>query len=234
MQIFRERGSPNEVILDNAASFKSCEFKDFADSWKVNLNYRCANRPEGNSIVERNHRVIKRMASRCKKSALDMVFWYNNSPKEGIESSSVPSNQLYQYEITIDKFFKDNNDVAIHQDNQGMKFQVGDSVYVKPANMKCSTVWPIGKVTKVISTDKFEIDGVPRHISHLRRCNVQNSATEDLDDAHEKHENTSCGIEIQIESENDSIEEPDTTESHGNDTVVTRNLRNLPVPDYPT
>ena len=40
----------------------------------------------GNGVVERNHGTIKRMAARSNNSVLDMVHWYNTTPKYGTNS----------------------------------------------------------------------------------------------------------------------------------------------------
>ena len=64
LEVFRERGPPEQLLLDNAAVFKSRRFIDFCERWGVSVNYRAAYRPSGNGIVERHHRTIKRMAAR--------------------------------------------------------------------------------------------------------------------------------------------------------------------------
>lgn len=57
--IFLERGAPVELLTDNAASFRSSTFRDFAKRWGMALRYRCANVPSGNAISERCHRTVK-------------------------------------------------------------------------------------------------------------------------------------------------------------------------------
>lgn len=94
--IFLERGPPNELLLDNASVFRSEQFQTFIASWKVKLIYRCAHRPSGNGIVERNHRSIKRMAARSKKSVLQMVRYYNLAPSQG--TNKPPYTLMYSYQ----------------------------------------------------------------------------------------------------------------------------------------
>jgi hypothetical protein len=52
-------------------------------------------RPEGNGIIERSHRTIKRIAERSKINPLEAVYWYNFSPKDGIKEESVPYKSIY-------------------------------------------------------------------------------------------------------------------------------------------
>ena len=89
--IFREHGPPEELLMDNGASFRSAQLLALCDKWNVKTTYRCAYRPSGNGVVERCHRTIKSMAAKSGGDPLDMVFWYNVSPKNGLEELSVPS-----------------------------------------------------------------------------------------------------------------------------------------------
>lgn len=158
-QIFKEFGPPSEILLDNSTSFRSSDFKELCSFWKINLLYRCAYRPSGNGIVERNHRTIKRMSARSGKNILSMVRMYNLAPTS---SGKAPSEHLFQrrwrYPLMYkqDEFFENRN------------FFVGQKVFVKPANAKCFTKWPIGTVTRVSSEWSIEIDGYPRHVSDIR------------------------------------------------------------------
>ena len=60
--------------------------------------FRAAYRPSGNGIVERHHRTIKAIAERGKISPLEAVYWYNMSPRSGIDPSTVPQRAIYRYE----------------------------------------------------------------------------------------------------------------------------------------
>ena len=47
-------------------------------------------------------------------------------------------------------------------------YDVGDSVWVKPPEARCHTKYKLGTVTKVISEQSMEVDGMPRHVRDLR------------------------------------------------------------------
>ena len=53
-------------------------------------------------------------------------------------------------------------------DRPTTQFQTGDEVYVRPHDAKCTSVWPLRKVTNVISTTSVEVEGTPRHVRDLR------------------------------------------------------------------
>jgi hypothetical protein len=55
---FAERGPPNEILLHNYTSFHSSQLKHSCTKWKVKILFRCAYRPSGNGVVERNHRTM--------------------------------------------------------------------------------------------------------------------------------------------------------------------------------
>ena len=79
-RIFSEHGPPSELFSDNGHCFRSTQVGEMLKKWNVLQVFSCAYRPSGNGIIERNHRTIKRMASRSGNSVQDMVFWYNNTP----------------------------------------------------------------------------------------------------------------------------------------------------------
>ena len=158
-QIFRERGPPNELLMDNSMSFRSKQLKELCEKWGVRQRFRGAYRPSGNGIVERNHRTIKRMAARTSASPLDMVYWYNLAPMEG---SQAPSDMLFTYAW---KNMEPDDEENIEADN---RFHIGDVVFCKPPDSKCTSRWDSGIVTGVLSTTNVEVDGIPRHVADLR------------------------------------------------------------------
>ena len=162
---FREHGPPSEVLLDNFSIFKSEMFSDMLDRWSVRRWFRCAYRPQGNGIIERHHRTIKRMASRSNSSALDMVFGYNLSPRK---NGVTPANQIFKnyWWWHLDK------NVERPIANLSSFFNIGDAVLVKPNSSRCTTEWQKGKVTKVNSRWNVEVNGVPRHVRDIRHSRL--------------------------------------------------------------
>ena len=163
--MFREYGPPSEVLLDNFSTFKSEMFSDMLDRWSVRRWFRCAYRPQGNGIIERHHRTIKRMASRSKSSVLDMVFGYNLSPRKNGVS---PANQIFKNNWR----WHLNKNVERPIANLSSFFNIGDAVLVKPNSSRCTTEWQKGKVTKVNSRWNVEVNGVPRHVRDIRHSRL--------------------------------------------------------------
>lgn len=157
--VFREMGPPSEILLDNFSSFKSKIFLGMLNQWKVNSLFRCAYRPEGNAIVERNHRTVKRMAARSGGNVLDMVHGYNITPQQNDLS---PSDQIFRKSWRW--LFVESN-----KSSPSSSFQIGDAVFVKPPNSRCFNEWQRGKVTGINSQWNIEVDGTPRHVKDIRR-----------------------------------------------------------------
>ena len=161
-EIFRERGPVVELLMDNGASFRSQLLVDLCKRWNVQRYYRAAYRPSGNGIAERLHRTIKRTAERSGCSVMEAVFWYNMAPKKGTDSQTVPSSMLHTY---VWRHPMLPNEVKA---SDGGDWCIGDRVWVKPENARCTSQWRIGRITRVISVNNVEVDGIPRHVLDIR------------------------------------------------------------------
>jgi hypothetical protein len=179
VQVFRERGPPAELLMDNSQTFRAGKVQQALASWNVTPVYRCAYRPAGNGIVERHHRTIKRMAARSNADPLQMVYFYNVTPKTGTSSESVPANELHRYSWRL--FGADEQREIPEVES---RCREGDLVYVKPPAARCTTTWPVGRVTGVQTATRVEVDGVPRHVADLRLVPRESDADEsDASDA---------------------------------------------------
>ena len=162
-QICREFGPPKELLCDNGPSFRAYVFARACEAWGIAIRYRCAYRPQGNGIVERHHRTIKRMAARSQGDPLMMVYYYNLAPLSSGDSATAPSNQLFHkpWRLCGQRITHDNIDVEA-------KYQVGDRVFVKPMDNRCTSVWSRGVVTAVNSETNISVNSIPRHVNDLR------------------------------------------------------------------
>lgn len=164
-EVFRERGPPEQLLMDNGSAFRSSAVVDLLKLWGVKSVYRCAYKPEGNSIVERHHRTIKRMAARANGDPLQMVFWYNVTPKESSRAESLPSASVHNYDWRLPGI----SEVSVEKKPEMVSgLHRGDQVYVKPPRARCTSTWPVGTITEVLSDYRVEVDGVPRHVGDLR------------------------------------------------------------------
>ena len=167
-QVFSQFGPPAEILCDNGRSFTSKLMRDFCEFWAVRLAFRCAYKPSGNGIVERNHRTIKRMSARSGRSVEYSVFWYNVTPR--CDQRIIPSHKLISYKWRNP--FLERSTGMRNVDNHectGSEFDVGDEVWVKPPGARCTTPWKPGVVTGVNSKYNVEIDGVTRHVRDMRK-----------------------------------------------------------------
>ena len=149
--------------MDNATAFRSGVIERLCKKWGVRCTFRCAYKPSGNGIVERNHRTIKRMASRTGSGPLDMVYWYNVAARDPATGGVSPSDLTHTYTWR----YPDEAEELLN-DTEG-RFAVGETVFVKPPDARCTSRWNEGIVTKVNSSTNFEINGMPRHISDIRK-----------------------------------------------------------------
>jgi transposase InsO family protein len=161
-RLFRERGPPQEVLMDNSKAFRSFDLAELCKAWGVRRRFRAAYRPSGNGIVERHHRTIKRIAARSREEPEQAVFWYNLSPKEGLREDTVPAICVHTY-----KWRHPDGSVTPPAPEMS-RYREGDLVLVKPVNARCTDRWRTGKVTGVVSESTVEVDGVPRHVLDLR------------------------------------------------------------------
>lgn len=174
--VFYERGAPKELLTDNATSFRSSTMSKFASRWGMIMKYRCANAPSGNGISERNHRTVKTILARKGCSVAEAVYRYNTMPREDDPSSS-PANQLCRYEVRlldIDGVSEEDQpaDPSHH-------FSVGDRVWIRHPSRRCDTRSTEGTITRLVSNQNVEVDGMPRHVRDLRHATPLPTAPEE-------------------------------------------------------
>ena len=59
-QLFCEFGPPESLLTDNGTNFRGRPLKELLQKWEVTHEFSCAYRPQGNGVIERAHRTIKR------------------------------------------------------------------------------------------------------------------------------------------------------------------------------
>lgn len=174
-QIFMERGPVDEILMDNATAFRSRELNELFKYWKIRPLYRAAYRPSGNGIVERNHRTIKAWAEKSGINPVEAVFWYNVTPRNGMKESSVPQGSVHGYCWRTPLEEPGLDDIG-----ESCSFKIGDYVWVKPGNARCTTRWGRGTVTGVNSANNVSVDGMPRHVLDIRKViSVDKDRSED-------------------------------------------------------
>lgn len=162
-QVMIEHGPCAELLLDNSTAFRSATVGQFAKEWGINLRFRAAYAPGGNGIVERNHRTIKRIAARGSISPEVATFWYNVTPRSGIDENTVPSRKMFKYSWRVPY------DVNCEVEEKSGAFSLGDEVWVKPAVPSCTKRWSLGRVTEIQSKHVICVDGMPRHVRDVRK-----------------------------------------------------------------
>ena len=190
-EIFLERGPVDEVLMDNATAFRSELLQELLDRWKVQPFYRNAYSADGNGIVECHHLTIKAMAERGGIRPQEVVFWYNTSPRSGQSEESVPQRALFWYEWrhpALQPYQESNEREA--------RVTVGEEVWVKPPNARCTTQWQKGRVTGINSRNSISVDRMPRHILDVRRVILPSQSVEEPVEEEEEQKDEALLLEV--------------------------------------
>ena len=147
---------------------------------------------------------MKSLAARNKSDPLKVVFWYNLAAKEGQKAASAPCSTLFRYSWRHPSVVPSTSTVDSYP------VSIGDQVVVKPKDGKCTSRWPLGRVTGVTSANNVDIDGVPRHILDIRKLYGHGVNTEP---AVEKEQDVRI-----VEFESDTLDSSDSEEEGSNET----------------
>ena len=200
--VFAMFGPPAQLLSDNGTVFRSREVVQLLADWRVEQLLAGAYRPQGNGVVERVHRTIKRMVARTGKIVPECLFWYNStrggrrcSPYESVFAAK-PRMPGVRAERMESQRPQDRSVPRVAaEDEEHNLFVIGDQVYLRPSNGQCDVQWSgPHRVTAVKSRVLLELDedGVARHISHVRRVpsnacdesmSEQSSSEDDMDNA---------------------------------------------------
>ena len=169
--IFLERGAPAEILTDNATEFKGRVMVAFATRWDIELKFRAAHEPGGNGVVERHHRTVKVMAARQDCTIPEAVHRYNATPKDGRDATTAPMNGVFRQagrDLQVQSHDNQTPWTSSATARPPGVFQVGDTVWARKRGERCTAVSKEGVVTKVISPQTVEVDGIPWHVRNIR------------------------------------------------------------------
>ena len=218
--IFLERGAPAELLMDNATEFKGRELKAFAARWDVNLRYRAAYEPGGNGIIERHHRTIKVMATRQGCTVPEAVHRYNVTPKDGSDIASAPVHCVYR-QAGRDLCVQSQGGTSVPTARQPGVFHPGDAVWTRKRGDRCTAVSKEGTVTKIVSPQTIEVDGVPWHVRNVRHRLTDDAAISATDDEGGRADNEiPCPVPTVQAPGRLAIEAPATTPPEPTPTVA--------------
>ena len=225
-QIFCEFGPPAEVMSDNGTVFRSRQCRELLQQWEVRPQFSCAYRPQGNSVVERNHRTVKRTAKRGVMSAEKATFWWNTSsdgtvtPFELVFGARprLPGVRKWRTEVSRPREFPPGQTDSDYLDLERNPFVVGDKVFLRPSSGLCDKEWSGPHTVTAISSSVSLIlddDGIARHVSHLRR----------VPNVHEELLNPDSGDDLAAVSESDGSNDSEERGSPNSDASAAVPLR---------
>ena len=135
--------------------------------------------------MERHHRTIKVMSARQGCTVGEAVHRYNMTPRDGRRPESAPAAGLFQRvgrDLPVPATeHADSRPPAELRDEGDDRFRVGDPVWIRRRGppTRCTDVSRPGTVTRVVSEQLVEVDGVPWHVRCLRRRCVSDQAPSD-------------------------------------------------------
>uniref|UniRef100_A0A672P8D9 Integrase catalytic domain-containing protein n=1 Tax=Sinocyclocheilus grahami TaxID=75366 RepID=A0A672P8D9_SINGR len=86
---FAVHGIPQQLMTDNATSFSSREFKNFAHLWDFQHVASSPNYPRSNGLAERGVRSAKHLLEKCARDGSDVyaaLLNLRNTPRDGLPS----------------------------------------------------------------------------------------------------------------------------------------------------
>ncbi|KFD66916.1 hypothetical protein M514_20782 [Trichuris suis] len=122
-------------------------------------------------IVDRMKAVLFERGAPEEKDAID---GNNVTPRDDSSAATALANALYRYQVWVRGVDPVETDAVIAKG----PYVPGDPVWVKPPAGRCDTPYEKGTVTKVISDQAVEIDGMPRDGSHTKSRNCHQRKTQ--------------------------------------------------------
>ena len=94
------------------------------------------------------------------------------SAREGQNENTVPQLAVYKYEWRHPCMNTKEAD-----ERKTSTIAIGQEVWVKPPNARCTTKWHKGRVTKICSANNIEVNNMPRHILVIRPVGAVDETT---------------------------------------------------------
>lgn len=98
------------------------------------------------------------------------------TPRSGQEEKSVPQHLIFKYEwrhpLIMPQIDKDEFSLV----------RIGEEVWVKPPNTRCTTKWKKGNITGISSKNNVSVDAMPRHVLNVRKVFIPQSSSEGSDE----------------------------------------------------
>jgi hypothetical protein len=217
--IFARNGIPDAIVSDNATSFVSTEFLEFANSNNIKLFNPPPYTPRGNGLAERSVRTIKNLLNQIKLGSLKTrlskcLLYYRTTPLSSTGISPCQALNGREYVTTkhrINPLFVPSSNIRVFN-GRASRFKVGDPILA--VNYHRGPKWLEGKITKQIGNStylvKLDINGIiwkrnadqlldRKFVSENDRLNDNGSVNDELSKGAPK--SVVCEIPLYKESE---------------------------------
>ena len=95
---------------------------------------------------------------------MEAVYWYNATPKDNVSPLTAHINVIHRYRVRV-------NDIEAppldKPEQQQIRYDVGDRVWMKTPNRRCTSPYARGRVTGVISSQNVLVNRMPRYVRDL-------------------------------------------------------------------
>lgn len=92
-----------------------------------------------------------KVTAESKGRIYELVYGSTLTTKEGFDNSTSLSSQLFNYKWTY------KGERLFHNEYLGGEFLIGETVYVKPINPRCTSRWQLRVVTRRLSPVSIEV-----------------------------------------------------------------------------
>ncbi|KAI0983095.1 hypothetical protein GJ496_008393 [Pomphorhynchus laevis] len=136
-----------ELLVDNGKIFRSRQLKIMSMNWDVSIIFRAAYRLKGN--VELNETIVRlrEQQSNAVVHPIEATFRWSDF-------------QVFLKAPKKNKFVSGRSLIS--------GYQLGQEVWVKPVEARCTSSWNKGLVTEILSEITVGVNGVPKHVNDIR------------------------------------------------------------------
>lgn len=152
---------------------------------------------------------VKTIQARKSCSVPETVYRYNTLPR-GDDAASSPANMMFCYEVRllgIDEVSQQDQASEEHH-----RFSVGDRVWIRHPSRRCNSRSLEGTVTRIVSAQNVEVDGVPCHVRDLRLATAKLCTDKYLSTEETTAEDNEEEMLISVDNSTASVGEEDQEE----------------------
>ena len=96
-------------------------------------------------------------------SRTEAVYWYNLTPRSGLEEDSIPQRALFRY------VWRTPLDGTRDEKQITSDLRLGEEVWVRPPYARCMSKWTKGAITSINGPNNVSVNGMLHHRLDIRK-----------------------------------------------------------------